>query len=128
MMKWLILFLVVKSTIANVVSTLQIMISEENRLNDMKRYMSNLQQLHQSRNQSLNLHAFINDLLIIVQRLLDTLDHRQWQAAIDNCIMSQCPWFKPSNLSSKTAFCSSINSLNISFKFFNKSLFYSTIY
>jgi hypothetical protein len=86
------------------------MISEENRLNDMKRYMSNLQQLHQSRNQSLNLHAFINDLFMIVQRLLDNLDHRQWQAAIDNCIISQCPWFKPSNLSSKTLFCSSINS------------------
>ncbi len=97
-----------KNTIASITSTLQIMISEENRLNNMKRYMSNLQQLHQSRNQSLNLHAFINDLLIIVQRLLDNLDSRQWQAAIDNCIINQCPWFKSSNYT-KTLFCSSTN-------------------
>jgi len=90
------------------------MISEESRLNDMQRYMSKLQQLHQSRNQSLNLHAFINDLFIIVQRLLDNLDSRQWQAAIDGCIINQCPWFKSSNLFSnnnnnKTLFCSSTN-------------------
>ena len=97
----------VKSTIGSITSTLQIIISEQSRLNDMKRYMSSLQQLHQSLNQTLNLHAFINDLLIIVQRLLDNLDNRQWQAAIDNCIISQCPWFKSSN--NKTLYHSSIN-------------------
>lgn len=88
------------------------MISDETRLNNMKRYMSNLQQLHQSRNQSLNLHAFLNDLFLIVQRLLDNLDIRQWQAAIDNCIINQCPWFKSSNLFSnnnKTLICSTTN-------------------
>ncbi|CAM4890394.1 unnamed protein product [Rotaria socialis] len=76
------------------------MICEDNRLNAMQHYMSNLQQLHLSRIHSLNLHAFINDLLIIVQRLLENLDNRQWQAAINNCINTQCPWFKPTNLSS----------------------------
>ncbi|CAF3914064.1 unnamed protein product [Adineta steineri] len=102
---------VVKNTIASITSTLQIIISEENHLNNMKVYMSNLQQLHQSRNQSLNLHAFINDLLIIIQRLLDNIDSRRWQAAIDNCLMHQCPWFKSSNLSSsnKILYCSSTN-------------------
>ncbi|CAF1127439.1 unnamed protein product [Rotaria sordida] len=110
---------VIKNTIASITSTLQIMISEENRLNNMKYYMSNLQQLHQSRNQLLNLHAFINDLFIIVQHLLDNIDNRQWQAAINNCINVQCPWFKTSNLFSnnKLLFCSttntSINNSNI---------------
>ncbi|CAF5154405.1 unnamed protein product, partial [Rotaria sp. Silwood1] len=64
----------VKNIITSITSTLQIMIAEENRLNNMKHYMSKLQQLHQSCNQSLNLHAFINDLLIIVQHLLDNFD------------------------------------------------------
>lgn len=83
------------------------MISEETRLNDMTRYLSNLQQLYQSRRQSLNLHAFINDLLIIIQRLLDNLDSRQWQAAIDNCLSQHCPWYKSSNLSSTNKILSS---------------------
>ncbi|CAF3195602.1 unnamed protein product [Rotaria sp. Silwood2] len=116
--------------IASVTSTLQIMISEEYRLNNMKHYMSNLQQLHQSRNQSLNLHAFINDLLIIVQRLLDNLDSRQWQAAINNCINVQCPWFKSSNLSSnnKTLFCSTTNtSINHSNILLNRCLILPSI-
>ncbi len=100
-----------KNIIASVTSTLQIIISEENRLNDMKRSLSNLQQLHQSRNQSLNLYAFINDLFIIIQHLLDNLDNRQWQAAIDSCIINQCPWFKSSNNNNynKTLFYSSTN-------------------
>lgn len=102
-------FLVMKNTIASVTSTLQIMISEEERVDNMKRYMSSLQQLHQSLNQSLNLHAFINDLFIIIQRLLDNLDNRQWQAAIDNCIINQCPWFKSSNNNNKILFCSTTN-------------------
>jgi hypothetical protein len=87
------------------------MISEESRLHAMKRYLSNLQQLHQSRNRSLNLHAFLNDLLIVVQRLLDNRDSRQWQAAIDNCLNQHCPWFKASNLSSsnRPLLCSSVH-------------------
>ena len=103
-----------KNIIASVISTLQIMISEESRLTDMKFYMSNLQQLHQSRNYLLNLNAFINDLIIIVQHLLHNLDNRQWQAAINNCIMNQCPWFKLSNLplsNSQTSFCSITNTM-----------------
>ncbi len=116
-------FLVVKNTISSITSTLQIIISEETRLNDMKHYMSNLQQLHQSRTQSLNLHAFINDLLIIIQHLLDNLDSRQWQAAIDSCITNQCPWFKSSHLYStnKILLCSSTNiSINQSNLFLNR--------
>ncbi|CAF4812089.1 unnamed protein product [Rotaria sp. Silwood1] len=107
---------VVKNIITSITSTLQIMIAEENRLNNMKHYMSKLQQLHQSCNQSLNLHAFINDLLIIVQHLLDNFDSRQWQAAINNCINIQCPWFKTSNLSSNnhTLFCSTTTTTNTS--------------
>lgn len=92
--------LAVKNTTASVCSTLQIMISEENRLNTMRRYLSNLQQLHQSRHRSVNLHAFLSDLLAVVQRLLDNHDSRQWQAAIDNCLAQHCPWYTSSNLSS----------------------------
>lgn len=119
------IFLVVKNTTASVTSTLQIMISEDIRLNNMKHYMSNLQQLHQSQTDSINLHAFINDLLIIVQRLLENVDSRQWQAAINNCITIQCPWFKPSNLSSNntTLYCSTTNtSINNSNTFLNRCL------
>ena len=80
----------------------------------MKCYMSNLEQLHQSRSQSLNLNAFINDLLIVVQHLLNHFDSRQWQAAINNCIIKQCPWFKPLSLSSNNQllFCSTTNALS----------------
>ena len=88
------------------------MITEDSRLHSMKRYLSNLQQLHQARTYSLNLHAFINDLLIIIQRLLDNQDSRQWQAAIDTCIKQYCPWFKLSNVLSnanKTLVCSSFH-------------------
>jgi hypothetical protein len=121
------MFLAVKTITASISSTLQIMISEENRLNNMKRYMSNLQQLHQSRSQSLNLHVFINDLLIIVQHILNNLDSRQWQAAIDNCIIHQCPWFKPLNLSSnnKTLLCSSTNTSLSNRNFFMNHCFIS---
>ena len=115
-----------KSTISNIASTLQIIISEENRLNDMKRYLSNLQQLYQSRRESLNLHTFINDLFIVIQRLLDNLDSRQWQAAIDNCLTHQCPWYRSSNLStmSKILSSSSITStpINSSNVFLNRCL------
>ncbi|CAF0988366.1 unnamed protein product [Didymodactylos carnosus] len=62
--------------------------------NSPQRYLCRLQQLHESRGQSLNLHAFLNDLLIIVQRLLAQINIRRWQAAIDGCIVRQCPWFK----------------------------------
>ncbi|CAF3636731.1 unnamed protein product, partial [Rotaria sp. Silwood2] len=61
-------------------------------------YISNLQQLHESREQYLNLHIFLNDLLIIIRRLLTNIDIYRWQSAIDGCIIRQCPWFKSSSL------------------------------
>ena len=102
-------FIVVQGTITSVSSILHILLSEESRLSDLHRYMSNLQQLHQSLDRSLNLHAFLNDLLIVVQYFLHHLDPCRWQAAIDACLARHCPWFQSTSFSSKskTLICSS---------------------
>ena len=78
---------------------------------------SNLEQLHLSRHQSLNLHSFITDLFILVQHLLIHLDSRQWQAAIFHCIQTVCPWFQISTLYSSnqtTLLSSSTNNFSLS--------------
>ncbi|CAF3000261.1 unnamed protein product [Rotaria sp. Silwood2] len=92
------LFLAIKTILSSILSTLELIIFDNNRLNKIQSYISNLQQLHESREQYLNLHIFLNDLLIIIRRLLTNIDIYRWQSAIDGCIIRQCPWFKSSSL------------------------------
>jgi hypothetical protein len=83
-----------KIIISSISSTLELMISDENYLNKIQFSILNLQELHESRHQSLNLHTFLNDLLLIIRRLLTNIDIQRWQSVIDGCIIRQCPWFK----------------------------------
>jgi len=50
----------------------------------------------------LHLHTFLNDLLLIIRRLLSNKDIQRWRSAIDGCIIRQCPWFKSSSFLSNT--------------------------
>ncbi|CAF0824467.1 unnamed protein product [Adineta steineri] len=87
----------IETIISSILSLLQIIISDENHLNKLQSYILNLQQLHESRHEFLNLHIFLNDLLLIIRRLLTNNDIQRWQSAIDGCIIRQCPWFKSSS-------------------------------
>ncbi|CAF3372679.1 unnamed protein product [Rotaria socialis] len=87
-----------KTILSSILSTLQLIVYDENRLNKIQSYTSNLQKLHESREQSLNLNIFLNDLLTLIRRLLTSNDIYRWQSAIDGCIIRQCPWFKSSLL------------------------------
>lgn len=89
---------------------MQLIIDDENQLNKIQNYISNLQQLHESRNQSLNLQTFLNDLILIIQRFLPYNQIQRWQSVINGCIIRQCPWFKSSS------FLSNNKSLNHSFQ------------
>ncbi|CAF3763812.1 unnamed protein product [Rotaria sordida] len=92
-----------KTILSNILSTLEFIISDENRLNKIQSYILNLQQLHESRDQYLNLHIFLNDLLIIIRRFLTNIEIYRWQSAIDGCIIRQYPWFKSSSLLSSSS-------------------------
>ena len=103
---------IVQNTIRDLTSILVIMISNETRFLHLQRSLSNLEQLHQSLNQSLNLHAYLNDLIILIQEYLSHLPTTQWQAAIETCLSRHCPWFqwKSSLLTNTTLISSSIES------------------
>jgi hypothetical protein len=90
-----------KTIESSISSIFQLLITDENQLNKIQIYISNLQQLHEPRHQSLNLHKFLNDLLLIIRRLLTNIDLQRWQSVINGCIIRQCPWFKSSSFLSK---------------------------
>lgn len=71
-------------------------ISNENQLNQIQIYITNLEQLYESRQQSLNLQTFLNHLLFIIRRVLNPNEIQRWQSVLDGCILRQCPWFKSS--------------------------------
>ncbi|UJR31282.1 hypothetical protein I4U23_018782 [Adineta vaga] len=87
---------------STLLSTLELIISDSNNFNKLQTSIFNLQQLHESRQQSSNLHTYLNDLLSIIRRLLTHQDIQRWQAVIDGCIIRQCPWFKSLLFLSKT--------------------------
>ena len=90
--------------LAKVSSILERMSMTEEHRTKVQSYLANLQQLHESRRQSFNLHAFLNDLLLLIRRLFTNHDLSRWQSAIDGCILCQCPWFKsPSFLSNHSS-------------------------
>ena len=90
--------LAAKNILSSLSSTLQYVISNNNRLHKIQSYIANLQQLYEPHNQSLNLRGLFDDLLLIIRRVLTKIDICNWQSAIDGCIIRQCPWFKPSSL------------------------------
>lgn len=90
--------LAIQTVLSSILSTLQLIIYDENQLNKIQSSITNLQQLHESREQNLHLHTFLNDLLTIIRRLLPNNDIYRWQSALDGCIIRQCPWFKSSSL------------------------------
>ena len=98
-----------KCILSSISSILELIISDENDLNHIQFSILNLQQLHESRYQSLNLQTFLNDLLLIIRRLLTKIDIQRWQSVIDGIIIRQCPWFKSSSFLSnnKTLYHSS---------------------
>ncbi|CAF4746094.1 unnamed protein product [Rotaria sp. Silwood1] len=102
----------IKTILSNILSTLKLIIFDEIRLNKIQSYILNLQQLHESHDQYLNLHIFLNDLLIIIRRLLTNNDIYRWQSAIDGCIIRQCPWFKSSSLLSSSSNNKTLNHLS----------------
>lgn len=73
-------------------------ISNENQLNQIQIYITNLEQLYESRQQSLNLQTFLNHLLFIIRRVLNPNEIQRWQSVLDGCILRQCPWFKSSSI------------------------------
>ncbi|CAF4541736.1 unnamed protein product, partial [Didymodactylos carnosus] len=81
-----------KSIIQSISSIISIILNDNS--NSLQQLLYRLQQLHECRGQSLNLHVFLNDLLIIVQRLLAQVNICRWQAVVNGCIVRQCPWFK----------------------------------
>jgi hypothetical protein len=67
-------------------------------LNQIQIYITNLEQLYESRQQSLNLQTFLNHLLFIIRRVLNPNEIQRWQSVLDGCILRQCPWFKSSSI------------------------------
>lgn len=88
--------LAIKTIESNISSTFRLIINDEEKLNQIENYFLNLQQLHESHIQSLNLQIYLNDLLLIIQRFLPYNQIQSWQSVINGCIIRQCPWFKSS--------------------------------
>jgi hypothetical protein len=91
--------LAIKTIESSISSTFPLMITDKNQLNNIQIYVSNLQELYESRNQSLNLHKFLNDLILIIRHFLTNNEIQRWQSVINGCIIRQCPWFKSSSFS-----------------------------
>ena len=102
---WIVAFhLAMQTTLIKVSSILERMSMTEEHRAKVQSDLVNLQQLHESRRPSFNLHAFLNDLLLLIRRLFINHDLSRWQSAIDGCILCQCPWFKsPSFLSNHSS-------------------------
>ncbi len=70
-------------------------IQDEKQFNQIKNYLTNLEQIYESRYQ---LSAFLNDLLIVIRRVLNQNEIQRWKSVLDGCILRQCPWFKSSSV------------------------------
>lgn len=97
-----------ETTIRSIASILFIMIADESLWNDLQMHLANLEQLHRSLDRCINLHAFLNDLLIHVQSYFQHLDVSQMQPAIEQCLTQHRSWYKMnfvSSTSNKTLLC-----------------------
>ena len=87
----------------NLISILKRIFNDENSWQKLHSSLIHLEQLHESRQRSFNLHAFLNDVLILVRTSFSSNELHRWQAVIDGCILRQCPWFKSSSFLSNSS-------------------------
>ena len=85
-----------KTIQSNIFSTFQLIITDDNQLTQMEKYLTHLQQFHESHPQIFNLQQYLNDFLAIIQHLFSSHDLQRWQSVLHGCILRQCPWFKSS--------------------------------
>lgn len=86
-----------KTIQSNIFATFQMIISDDDQLKQMDKYLTNLQLFHESHSQVFNLQFFLNDFLAIIRHGLTANDIQRWQSVLHGSILRQCPWFKSSN-------------------------------
>ena len=101
-----------RETIENLVEKLFVVVrqisSNDRKLSStIQRDFQQLKHLHQSRQNHLNLHAFLIDIYLLIQRFFSNDDLERWQSVINGCILRQCPWFKCPTSFSLPSICSS---------------------